>query len=239
MTIRSLNVFCPGCGSENKKLFNGFCIECLLKDKKVFSLPEKIEAEICSRCGRVRVRGKWVKYSDDALLGIAKAASSFKGLEKPGLVLQGVEVNDKFGVLMVKVEGKIGGEDFFVERIIPLRIFRLACPSCSRVSGSYFEAILQARFEPKTPKKKIEDKLLEIRAFLKKNEENDALSRVVKIQFVNNGFDLSIGSKRAVKKASGFFEKQLRERVIVTSDIYSYDRNKGRPIKRYTFCLRF
>ncbi|MDO8633877.1 MAG: NMD3-related protein [archaeon] len=239
MTSRSLSIFCPKCGSENKKLFNGFCIECLLKDKKLFSIPEKIEIEICSRCNRMRVRGKWVAYSDTALLGLARSGSSFKGLENHELFLQGVEVNDKLGVLMVKISGKVGGEELEVERIVSLRIFRVTCPSCSRVSGSYFEAIFQARFEPKTPKKKIEEKMSEIHAFFKRNEENDPLSRVVKIQFVNNGFDLSIGSKRAVKKASGFFEKQLRERVIVTSDIYSYDRNKGRPIKRYTFCLRF
>lgn len=187
----------------------------------------------------MRVRGKWVAYSDTALLGLAKSGSSFKGLENPLLVLKGVEVNDKFGVLMLKISGRVGGEELEVERIVSLRVFRVTCPSCSRVSGSYFEAILQARFEPKASKKKIGEKMSEIRAFLKKNEENDALSRVVKLQFVNNGFDLSIGSKRAAKKACGFFEKQLRERVIVTSDIYSYDRNKGRPIKRYTFCLRF
>lgn len=239
MSNHSIKLFCPRCGSETKKLFNGFCLECLLADKKVFSLPEKIEVEVCSRCNRMRVRGKWVAYSDGALLSLVKSESTFKGLELPKLVLRGVELNDKLGVIMLGVEGKVGGEELSLERIVTLKILRVTCPSCSRVSGGYFEAILQGRFEPKTPKKKIDEKLSEIRAFLKKNEEDDALSRIVKIQFVNNGFDLSIGSKRAAKKAASFFEKQVRERVIVTSDIYTYDRNKGRPVKRYTFCLRF
>ncbi|GEM_PF-2357944 len=231
--------FCPRCGTQSETLFGGFCLNCLLAEGKLFFVPKKIDAELCSKCKKVKLREKWVPFSDAPALSLVEAASKVSGLEGGKILLRELDVQEKFATSYVLVEGVFEGEKISVPNEVEIKFLRTVCPACSRVSGSYFEAIIQGRFEPKTPEKDIKAKFDELKKFIDDFSEKDPLSKIVKTGFSKNGFDAWIGSKKASKKACGFFESQLKAPVVVSFKLHGWDLSKNRPMKRLTFSLRF
>lgn len=231
--------FCPKCGRDAKELFAGLCLDCVLESGNVFFVPPKADAEQCTKCGKIKSRGKWVRASDDVFTSIIVALSSLKKLEAPRVLIKEIVFEDKSATVFVDVEGLFFGKKISVQKKVAVRLLRAVCPSCSRIYGNYFEAIVQARFEKGTPKKSIEEKLLLLESFFASNEEKHPLSKIVKTVFVSNGFDLVIGSKKAARKAAAFFEKYLKEKPKVSFKLHGWDLSKNRPMKRFTFSLRF
>ena len=52
-------MFCPECGSTDKKMVGDVCIDCFLKDFQMIELPKRIEVQICSHCNSKLEEGKW------------------------------------------------------------------------------------------------------------------------------------------------------------------------------------
>ena len=52
-------MFCPECGSTDKKMVGDICIDCFLKDFQMIELPKRIEVQICSHCNSKLEEGKW------------------------------------------------------------------------------------------------------------------------------------------------------------------------------------
>ena len=52
-------MFCPECGSTDKKMVGDVCIDCFLKDFQMLELPKRIEVQICSHCNSKLEEGKW------------------------------------------------------------------------------------------------------------------------------------------------------------------------------------
>ncbi len=231
--------FCPRCGVETDKLFSGFCVNCFLEQKKPFVFPQKLQVDFCVKCGKVKYRNKLLPFSDKVFFDLVKANSKFSGLESPTIDLKQVQLNEKNAIGLFLVAGFAEGEKFSVEKSVQLDFMRVTCEDCSRVAGKYFEAIIQARFQPDVPKKEFEKKFAELEKVLSSNAEKDGLSKIVRSGFVSNGFDAYIGSKKAAKKAIGHFEKELKEQVKVSFKLHGWDLSKNRPMKRLTFSLRF
>lgn len=235
----SAKLFCPKCGESNTHLFFGFCLDCLLKDEKLFSIPEKVSVGLCVKCDRVKHKNRFVDFSNEVLLAAIRAETRFKKIDSPTLLFLGSEEIQKGVLFSVLVEGLLDDKKISIEEQVEVLFDRMTCPDCSRVAGSYYEAILQARFEPKTPKDVIEKKMREVEAFLELNSKKDKLSKVVKKGMLANGFDLQVGSLKSVKKAAKHFAPQLKAPIKVSFKLHGWDLTKNLPTKRFSFALRF
>jgi nonsense-mediated mRNA decay protein 3 len=200
---------CPRCGRTSDKVafIESFCIDCYPLSIKV---PDRVELEQCARCGRIRLRGEWTPFSEKKLADLV--LSRCKG----DFIDAGYGFEHQTAWFLVK------GGSARVERKIPLLIRRTVCPQCSRISGGYFEAIIQLRGDRRRMDKYADMfvKRLQKKTFITKTEEKDG------------GLDLYIGNSKAVVAMMG----EMGLKVLMTKKLVG--REEGKRLYRTTFLLR-
>ncbi len=137
-----LTMFCPKCGRDSK----GLCIKCYLESNKI--ILDESEIPFCE-CGGWLYRGAWSGKPDDAVNYIVK-----KNIRYPSkMTVEKIKVlayahdGRKIDV-DVMVCGKYNGDDFSETAKGAIKTPKVTCPKCSRIAGSYFEAVLQLRGVP-------------------------------------------------------------------------------------------
>jgi nonsense-mediated mRNA decay protein 3 len=111
----------------------------------------------------------------------------------------------------------------FIKRTIPLTILQNMCPDCNKISGDYFEAIIQLRGDPKKVEKyaiMLIDRL-EKKTFINKTEDS------------KNGVDIYVGNSKAVVSVIN----EIKYRCLITQKLVGAD--QGRRLFRTTFLIRF
>ena len=119
--------------------------------------------------------------------------------------------------LIVKGDNRIEAE-----RFVRLDKNVTTCPRCSRISGGYFEAIIQLRGDPKKVAKSAESimKRLEKLTFISKTEEKE------------EGIDIYAGDSKAVVGLMG----ELGLRTLISKKLVGQD--EGKQLYRTTFLVR-
>ncbi len=115
-----------------------------------------------------------------------------------------------------------GREAKWVDRPIPIELKPTICPECSRMSGGYYEGIIQLRGNEKKIQKLAElliEKLSK-RTFIAKSEEKE------------EGLDIYVGKSRAVVEVMVL----LKEKTFITKKLIG--RSQGKRLYRTTFLLR-
>jgi len=203
------SLICPKCGrsSDKVRFVEAFCAECYPVKLKC---PPKMEVEECTRCGKLRIRGEWVEPNKRALSDyiVSKCRGGFE---------KGSYDFDEQTVTFVM--DKTGIE---VERSIALDIKKTICGYCSRISGGYFEAIIQLRGDPLKVKGHalMFVKKLSKRTFIAKEEEKEG------------GLDIYVGNSKAVVELMS----ALGIRTLITKKLVGA--SEGKRIYRTTFLVR-
>lgn len=203
-----MSLICPKCGKTSDKVafIDAFCVECYPVNIKV---PDTVELEQCTRCGRARLKGEWTTCNERKIseLVLSKCRGDFESAE--------YDLERQTAVFVTRHGAK-------VERVIPVEMKKTICPQCSRISGGYFEAIIQLRGN----KAKMEKyalmliSRLEKKTFIAKTEEKD------------EGLDLYVGNSKAVVALMG----NLGVRALITKKLVG--RDQGKRLYRTTFLVR-
>jgi nonsense-mediated mRNA decay protein 3 len=203
---------CPKCGSssEKKEFFEAFCVDCYPFS---ITLPKDAKLDLCKRCGQMKLRGEWQSYNrkkvEEWIAGKCRG-----GYESCVYSLQSREFSFQFGA---------GDKEKTVTREWELKTLDTTCQNCSRISGGYFEAILQLRGDSEKVERKAQKLGTELgrKTFISKWEE------------MHGGLDLYVGSTRAV------FEI-LHKMGLKPSKISRklQGRREGKKLYRTTFAVR-
>ncbi len=204
-------LICPKCGRSDEvvEFLDSFCVDCY---PYKIETPLKMEFEKCKRCERMFLQGKWMPYNEAKIkkymLGKCDGEYSFAEYD--------------FEKKIMKFTITKGREAKWIERAIPLDMKPTICPECSRMSGGYYEGIIQLRGN----ERKIE-KLAEIlieklskRTFIAKSEEKE------------EGLDIYVGKSRAIVEVM----VMLKEKTFITKKLIG--RSQGKRLYRTTFLLR-
>jgi NMD protein affecting ribosome stability and mRNA decay len=235
-TIIMAETFCPKCGATEGKFVKGFCQKCFLEDNEIASLPKKIEIAYCRQCNKVRVKGKMLRQSEQALKEIVLL--NFKtSLLQPKTQIFLEPQDNGTTIVRVEVEGKIGNEELSLSLFSLLVPKEITCNDCNLLGANYYEAVLQLRFEKKTPTEKMESALADVERLAKQLEKDDSLSKVTGIERAYGGYNVQLGSKRAAKKIVEFFEQKKKAKTKSSFTLAGVDAS-GKTRKRYTFLVR-
>ena len=202
-------VICPKCGRSNDKVefIEAFCVDCF---PVRLSCPPKVEVEECTRCGRMRLHGEWTQPSkrsvSELVLGRCKGSTDSADYD--------IENGTALFVM--------SGSGARVTRIIPLERMKTICQQCSRISGGYYQAIIQLRGNPLKVKGYALTivKRLEKKTFISKEEDTEG------------GLDIFVGNSKAVLAVVS----DMKLRTVITKKLVGAD--QGKRLYRTTFLVR-
>jgi nonsense-mediated mRNA decay protein 3 len=205
-------LICPKCGKQGAevKFLEAFCIDCYPFNVK---LPKEQTLDVCKKCGRMRLLSAWQPYNKKKIaeLIVQKLRGEFSSAE--------YDVDNGIVTATITKHGK----SVNIERKFGLHVLHDTCPDCSKMTGGYFEAIIQLRGrEEKIEKyRKIFEKELTKKTFIGKTKEQ------------HGGIDLYVGKSRVVLELVA----ELGLNAKITRKLFG--RRNGKRIYRTTFSVRF
>jgi len=226
--------FCPKCGKETNLLIGKICLDCFLKNNKLFSI-EKINITQCKHCQKLLSMGKWIDFNDEILAqNVASNVKIIPEIEEPKIFVEIQSYPELNYEALVQIKGIINNTIVEKEDSIKFQIKETTCDSCMKLNSNYREAILQLRSE----KKENEDSMFQIaKNLLDMERSKDSLSGTSKILKINHGYDLQIGSKKAAIKIARHLAKLYNTKIVVSKKLIGED-EQGKRKYRHTFCVR-
>jgi nonsense-mediated mRNA decay protein 3 len=236
MTEENDGRFCPKCGATNKTFVENFCIDCYLHDHTLVDIPAKIELPYCAHCKKVFLKGKWTEPSEAHLELFLKSKVKIKDLYQTAISASFV-FDEMKALATLTVSGVLNESVIDIVKAIELQFKKNTCDACSRVSGGYFEAILQIRLQENARKDALDDAFKEVSTLLILQEKKEPLSRIVNLERSKQGIDVYIGSKHAAKVIAEKIAARHNSKTVTSYTLHGLDRT-GNEVHRFTYCVR-
>jgi nonsense-mediated mRNA decay protein 3 len=206
-----MSIICPKCGRDSDSIpfIDAFCVD----DFPIkVQCPAKLEIMSCKACGDMHLKGEWMPSNPRKIAAYIESKC------------KGDFAEAKYDIIRQMVTFTIvkGDNKMQVERTVLIDKKITTCPKCSRISGGYFEAIIQLRGDPKKVEKTAASIIKKIgkATFITKTEELD------------EGTDIYAGSSKAVIMLMG----ELGLRTLMTKKLVG--RDQGKQLYRTTFLIR-
>ncbi len=230
----SFNRFCVKCGKETQTLVSGLCRDCFLKKSNIFDLKESL-IERCVKCGRARIKGKWVECTNEAIAN--EVASKIKvnpDVNQSKVFVELTPVSEHGYRLHVNVKGLIDKMVVEQSKEFTLNLSKVSCDDCMKLVSNYREAIIQLRsssFKEAEPMMEVAKQLLSTEAV------NDPLSAVIKTLRGPTGFDLWICSNKSAARVVRKLSKLYKVTPKVSKKLIGID-DGGADKYRMTYCIK-
>ncbi|MCL4328496.1 MAG: NMD3-related protein [Candidatus Thermoplasmatota archaeon] len=226
-------ISCIVCG-KNKPLSGGICGECLSAKTKV-KIVEPLKLELCPKCGSIRTKGKWhdsrYDLSHDSSLRRIVTATGKAGVRINSVM---IDFDNKDATGSVEVELQVDGQLLRRETVdFPYNVTKNSCDTCNKLTGSYFEAIIQIRSISRTLTEETRKGMeMCVRAFERK-PSNTFISKVKKLK---EGYDIYVGNSREARKVTYLLKEEVPCFIQETKKLAG--RGDGEDLFRYTFLVR-
>ena len=198
--------FCPLCGKEveMEEMISGMCAECYIKKEKIIEPPRDSKITICPRCGSL-YEGGWKKSKSIESAAVAFISSKIlisNEIDDVELNLSPERLNSKRVLVHGCLKGKVKGEVIEKKMDILVHVAYNICDRCSRISGRYYESIVQIRAYERNPTKLEIEEIEKIANEIVNNgyDRGDEKSFITDIKEFEKGLDLYLGSKKIAKQ---------------------------------------
>ncbi len=234
-------LFCPRCGKDTDVFYDNVCRQCFIGDKKLVECPEVMPAKICPTCGSVFLRGKWVKKEgeSEAIVDCVKAAVKLeRNAQNIELVLSPKQFDYSRYNVHIGAKAELKGVKLEASQDAEVRISWETCDMCSRISGGYFEGIVQIRADRRRPTEEELERCREIAESVaaKAQEKGDRLAFIPKTVEVEEGLDIYVGSIKLGKQICRAITDILGGRFSESPKLVG--QKNGEDLYRITFALR-
>jgi nonsense-mediated mRNA decay protein 3 len=191
--------FCPKCGtfSENGEL----CGNCRVKDTVCVTVPPRVECICCPSCGSIKTAGIWsdcpVKRNELAHNLANSVISIHNDAQNIQKDIHIIDVGVNRSVATFFVSGTLYDVPFDVSKKVKIVWTREQCDRCCRVSGGYYEGVIQVRAIGRKPTSFELNRAAEI-AYQVENRlqtAGDRLSFVSDIDEQKDGIDIVFSSQ--------------------------------------------
>ncbi len=231
-------VFCVLCGVE-KRLYNSVCKDCFLSNNRLVELPSVASATMCPHCGVAEIGKHWEDISVEQAVSknIQGKCRVFEGARCLRVTLT---LPSEFQQADVAVQAEAEFEDIIqtASKQITVKIISKTCPRCSRLHGSYYEAIIQLRVSERDfSDEELKDLEGEIVHYLDSHQNSVNAAFLSKVAIVKGGLDFYISNNTVAKAISQDMANRYGAKVTESPKLAG--RKDGRDIYRVTHALRF
>jgi|Deesub1362B_J571_1020462.scaffolds.fasta_scaffold00013_49 nonsense-mediated mRNA decay protein 3 len=197
-------MICTLCGREVKDLIEGVCTECFKKRRSLFEIPQVVKIIRCPKCGSYFFRGNWeeIEYEEALLRCVKENISVFSELENEEIEVEIREITEGRTKIIVRLSGVLKGEEVEEEKLTEIRISKMQCEMCSRISGGYYEGVIQIRAEGRrAEEEEVRDVVETIYSLVERAaEKRDKKAFITKIERRKDGTNVYLGSKKLGKQ---------------------------------------
>ncbi len=234
-------LFCPKCGNDSDVFYDNVCKQCFVGDKKLVECPAVVYSKICPTCGSVFKKGKWFSKEDESETIIECVKDSLKlDYQAKNLILTISPKQLDYSRYSAHIEAKaeIKGAPIEAAADAEVRISWETCDTCSRISGGYFEGIVQIRADRRLPTQEELEKCNSIAGdvAVRSQEKGDRLGFIAKTEGLCEGVDLYVGSiklgKQICRAIIDVFGGKFSESPKLVGQ------KNGEDLYRITFALR-
>ena len=230
----SFEQFCVKCGKTTDALIKGMCVNCYLKRNELFEVKD-FGIEICVKCGKMKVKGRWGAYNFDAISEEVSSKIKFLlSVDQPKINVAIEPITDIDFNSTINVAGFIDGVLVEQKLDYPFSLNKVSCDACMKIVSNYREAIIQLRantFEES------EEMLDVTKTFLSEEQAKDSLAAAIKVAKFPKGFDLWIGSNKGAYKVVRKLEKLYKVKALESKKLIGEDQSR-RLKYRFTYCLK-
>lgn len=228
---------CITCDSS-EAVIHGQCQNCFT-DHIQITTNSSLEVTICPKCGAFKIGNSWSRGKIER--PISKKISSHILLNDPNvstrILSDSIQLQRLENRITFSTELLTGGEKISdKEAEIPARILLNSCPTCNKITGSYYEAIIQLRTLTSESTSIVNKVLGEITPILEKLHTSENDSFVSSIKPVKGGIDIYLGKKNDGIKVSKYIHDHYFSDTTTTKKLAG--RREGSDFYRHTFLVR-
>ena len=145
--------FCPKCGapSDNGEL----CGNCRVKDTVWITIQPRVQCTFCPTCGSTKTAGIWsdcpIVREELAENLVNTAISIHKDVRDIQKDIHIVDISVNRSIATVFVSGTLYGIPVETTQKVKIVWAREQCDRCCRISGSYYEGVIQVRASGRKP----------------------------------------------------------------------------------------
>jgi nonsense-mediated mRNA decay protein 3 len=232
--------FCPKCGKPSEH--DGLCNHCRIGNTPWFECDRRVKSIQCPSCGALKQVNTWTDtHRERAGLApeLAKAAVRFHpDVRKPSMVVKVEDNTLNRSTATIDLKGLLYNTPVEGRCSVELIWHKEQCDRCNRISGSYYEGIVQVRADGRLPStfelqmsagiaQQVEDSL---------QAGGERLSFIVDMNETREGLDITVGSQHIGTLISQGIIAQLGGRFTTHPKLVG--EKNGRQLYRITYSVR-
>ncbi len=234
-------LFCPKCGKDTDIFYDNVCRQCFVGNKKLIECPQVLYSRICPACGSVFKKGKWSLKENEVeiILDCVKDALKLdKHARNTGLSLSPKQLDYSRYNVHIEAKAEISGAPIEASQDTEVRISWETCDTCSRISGGYFEGIIQIRADKRLPTKDELERCKSIaeEVAIRAQEKGDRLAFIAKTEEPDEGADIYVGSMKLGKQICRAIIEVFGGKFMESPKLVG--QKNGEDLYRITFALR-
>ncbi|MFX1563959.1 MAG: NMD3-related protein [Promethearchaeota archaeon] len=249
MSKMTKQLLCPKCGKTQKEtgaFIEGFCPICYFDQHSLISLRHTPKVKVCPRCEAYWSSGQWVERgnlsTEEHLYNMAcDILDPLFTPEHPAtfeiqILNKSKQPISRVKEIRVEVTAHAQKTTFTESKIISLLISPELCDTCRRVSGGYFEGVLQVRASTGKLTKEQEETIV---TFM--NERLADLgtpSGAIKLTYSRGGIDFRFISSRLCRSLAKQLATHFGLLLGVSSKVVGRTRD-GKVQTRQTHVVRY
>jgi len=232
--------FCPKCGKPTE--YEGLCNQCRIGNTPWFECDRRVKSTHCPSCHAIKQVNTWTdtnRERSDLAQELAKSAVHFHpDVRKPSIVVTVVDNTLNRSTATIVLKGLLYNTPVDGTCSVELIWHKEQCDRCNRISGSYYEGIVQVRADGRLPStfelqmsagiaQQVEDSL---------QAGGERLSFIVDMNETREGLDITVGSQHIGTLISQGIIAQLGGRFTTHPKLVG--EKNGRQLYRITYSVR-
>ncbi|TYL39798.1 hypothetical protein CV102_05810 [Natronococcus pandeyae] len=220
------------------------CDSCYFDDFDFVDAPDRIDVQVCARCGAVHRGKRWVDvgakdYTDIAIEEVSEALAVHVDVEDVAWQVEPEQIDENTIRMHAYFTGVVRETPVEEQVMVPVKIARQTCARCGRIAGDYYASIVQIRAEDRTPTNEEIERAKEIANTVVADMEatGDRNAFVTEMSETDDGLNIKISTNKIGKKISNKMIEEFGGSVNDAETLVTEDED-GNEVYRVTFAVR-
>lgn len=233
---------CPSCGKGSET--GEICASCRVGKTVWLECKNRVDSIRCPACGARKTGSTWTddleEIEKDAIAEemVKSAVRLHPDLRNPAFTMKIRPTGSNRSVADILVKGILYGVPVEGDCRVEIAWIREQCDRCSRISGSYYEGVIQVRAQGRRPGHEEIRQAVEIAKDVERDmiAGGERLSYISKMDETREGLDITVGSQQIGQAIASAITERLGGRFSTHPKLVG--EKAGRALYRITYSLR-